>query len=103
MDTTAVVAIITLAGSLLIASFTSRAAKKDQVVPEYVSLTASLRETVELQGRQIKELQENEARRSRAFRAHEPWDRLAVRKLPDDFPAPPPLDIWDTYGNPSSA
>ena len=101
MDTTSVVAIITLSGSLLVSAFTGRSAKKDQVVPEYVSLTKDLREQVDFQGRQIKELQEIDAKRTRAWRAHEPWDRMAVRKLPDDFPSPPPLDLWETYGNPS--
>lgn len=103
MDTTAVVAIITLAGSLLISAFTQRSAKTDKVVPEYAALTKDLREQVDFQGRQIRELQENDARRSRAWRAHEPWDRAAVRVLPDDFPAPPPLDVWDSYGNSPSA
>lgn len=95
MDTTALVAIITLAGSLLISAFTQRSAKTDKVIPEYASLTKDLREQVTFQGQQIKELQLNDAKRTRALRAHEPWDRLAVRQLPDDFPAPPPLDIWE--------
>lgn len=95
MDPTAVVAIITLAGSLLIAAFTRRSARSDQVVPEYVSLTADLRAQMNSQGQQIKELQANEARRMRIQRTHETWDRTALRVLPEDFPAPPPLDIWD--------
>lgn len=99
MDTTAAVAIITLAGSLLLAAFTRRSAKDDKVVPEYSALTKDLRDQVTFQGLQIKELQENDVRRTRAWRAHEPWDRLATRALPDDFPAPPPLDVWDSYGN----
>lgn len=99
VDPTALVAIITLAGSLLISALTQRSAKTDKVIPEYVSLTADLRAQVTFQGQQIRELQENDARRSRAWRNHEPWDRLAVRALPDDFPPPPPLDIWDSYGN----
>jgi hypothetical protein len=102
VDTTAVVAIITLAGSLLISAFTQRSAKTDKVVPEYQLLTSDLRQQVDFQGRQIRELQENDARRSRAWRAHEPWDRAAVRALPEDFPPPPPLDVWDSYGDPSS-
>lgn len=95
MDPTAVVAIITLAGSLLISAFTRRSARADTVVPEYVSLTADLRSQVTIQGQQIKELQANEARRMRIQRVHETWDRTAVRSLPEDFPTPPPLDIWD--------
>lgn len=95
MDPTAVVAIITLAGSLLLSAFTRRSARTDNVVPEYVSLTADLRSQMNLQGQQIKELQANEARRMRVQRVHETWDRTALRALPDDFPSPPPLDIWD--------
>lgn len=95
MDTTAVVAIITLAGSLLISAFTQRSAKAEKVVPEYQSLTKDLRDQLLYQGQQIKELQEHDAKRAKAWRAHEPWDRLAVRSLPDDFPAPPPLELWD--------
>ena len=99
MDTTAVVAIITLAGSLLVSAFTRRSAGADKVVSDYVSLVSDLRTQVNFQGQQIKELQASETRRTRTWRAHEPWDRLAVRALPDDFPAPPPLDVWDSYGN----
>lgn len=99
MDTTALVAIITLAGSLIISAFTQRSAKSQQVVPEYSALTKDLRDQVTFQGHQIRELQETDARRRRAWRDHEPWDRSAIRALPEDFPAPPPLDIWDTYGN----
>lgn len=102
LDTTAVVAIITLAGSLLISAFTQRSAKTDKVIPEYVSLTADLRAEVTRQGNQIRELQDMESYRARVWRAHEPWDRMAVRALPDDFPSPPPLDIWDRHGNPAS-
>lgn len=95
MDPTALVAIITLAGSLLISAFTQRSAKTDKVVPEYTALTKDLREQINLLILQVRELQENDARRSRLWRNHEPWDRRAMRALPDDFPAPPPLDIWD--------
>lgn len=113
MDATAVVAIITLAGSLLIASFTSRSAKTDKVVPEYVSLTKDLREQVNFQGRQmsvqaqqIEELQQNEARRKRADakrahlqHIHEIWDRQAHHQwsvlASTPVPEPPPLDVWD--------
>lgn len=101
MDPTTVVAIVTLAGSLLLSAFTQRSAKADKVIPEYASLTADLRATLTLQGQQIKELQENDMRRTRAWRNHEPWDRAAVRELRDDFPPPPPLDVWDAYGNSS--
>lgn len=99
VDTSTIVAIITLAGSLIISAFTQRSAKTQRVVPEYVSLTADLRAQIDFQGRQIRELQDNEVRRSKLWRAHEPWDRQAARSLPDDFPPPPPLDVWDTYGN----
>lgn len=99
MDATAVVAIITLAGSLLIAAFTARGAKSNQVTNEYVNLTADLRAQVELQGRQIKELQTNEAKRNQLLRAHEFWDRQVVYRLreltADPVPDPPPLDVWD--------
>lgn len=99
VDPTALVAIITLAGSLLISAFTQRSAKTDKVVPEYTALTKDMREQINLLVAQVRELQENDSRRSRAWRAHEPWDRRAVRILPDDFPPPPPLDIWDSYGD----
>lgn len=99
VDPTALVAVITLAGSLLISAFTQRSAKTDKVVPEYTALTKDMREQITLLVAQVRELQENDARRSRAWRNHEPWDRVAVRALPDDFPPPPPLDIWDSYGN----
>lgn len=95
MDATAVVAIITLAGSLLISAFTQRSAKTTTVVPEYQSLTKDLREQVTLQGLQIKELQEIEAKRRKRARTHEPWDQKAVNLLPPDFPPPPPLEVWD--------
>lgn len=106
LDTTAVVAIITLAGSLLISAFTQRSAKTDKVVPEYASLTKDLRAQVELQGGQIKELQDNEekrrrvdARRAHLQHVHEVWDRQAHHQWSlastAPVPDPPPLDIWD--------
>jgi hypothetical protein len=95
VDPTAVVAIITLAGSLLVSAFTRRSAQTDKVVSDYVSLVSDLRSQVNFQGQQIKELQASEVRRNKAHRVHEPWDRAAVRVLPDDFPPPPPLDVWE--------
>lgn len=95
MDTTAVVAIITLAGSLLLSAFTRRSAKDDKVVPEYSTLTKDLRDQVTFQGQQIRELQAIEAKRQKVSRAHEPWDKQALLLLPPDFPPPPPLDVWD--------
>lgn len=81
------------------ATFTTRGAKSNQVTSEYVSLTADLRATVELQGRQIKELQTNEAKRNQLLRDHEFWDRQVVYRLreltPDPVPDPPPLHVWD--------
>lgn len=92
---TVIAALIVTAGSLLVALFTRRSAKESTVTSGYTALTASLQAQVNMLWQQVAELQNNEAKRQRLNRAHEPWDDEARKFTPPEFPPPPPLDIWD--------
>lgn len=92
---TVIAAAIVTIGSLIVAWFTKRSAKDDRAITGYVSLTTSLQAQVNMLWQQVGELQNNEAKRQRLNRAHEPWDDAALKHVPPDFPPPPPLDIWD--------
>jgi len=95
---------LTTLGVVAVAWLTRRTAKDQTAVGGFTALVKTLQEQNDRQENRIAALEKQassqrqlEAKRHRAMRAHERWDRLIssrMQQLTDEaFPDPPPLDV----------